>query len=63
MVDAHLEHTIILLNLGISCGQTETKCLILTRMKLRCLTAAKICFGNMIGFVLTFAMIPFHSID
>lgn len=46
-VDAHLEKTIIVLNLNISCGLPEIKCCILTWMELCCLTSEWL-FGNMI---------------
>lgn len=50
MVDAHLEKTIIVLNLNISCGLPEIKCCILTWMELCCLTS-ELLFGNMIRFI------------
>lgn len=50
MVDGHLEKTILVLNLNISCGLPEIKCFILTWMELCCLTS-ELFFGNMIRFI------------
>lgn len=60
---AHLEKTIIVLNLGISCGLPEIKCCVLTWLELCCLTSAELFFGNMIRFIsLGIWAMPFHSV-